>query len=617
MPSSRRSRRRRQRVDLSAVNANTELALVDGLDPEERRASISGRYSPTLLLVAVFASIGVLAYAGFLLNPNFRGDLIPWLIVISCELILIFQASMALWTMLSGYGRQPNYRFQDAQARLFDPAVNARLGVSDDPTRWPMHLNGRQISVDILVTVYGESLDVIRTTVNAAMAIHGLHTTWILDDGDSDEVRDLAKSLGCHYVRRLGSSGAKAGNVNNALSLAKAEFFIIFDADFVAKPEFLRETIPFMEDANVAFVQAPQVYGNLNNLVSRGAGFIQMVFYRFIQPGRNEFNAAFCVGTNVLFRRAAVKDVGGIYTQSKSEDIWTSILMHERGWRSIFQAKELAVGETPDTIEAYSKQQLRWATGGFEILFTHNPLSPRRRLHMDQRLMYFVTCTFYFTGIAPGLLMLVPVMEVFFDLRPVTLAVKWYEWALFYPGFYVMQIVLAAVIAGTFRWEVLLLAANSFPIYIKAFFNALLKVDTKWAATGATKGVTSAFNFIMVQVWAFVFMLGTSVVSIYRDYSMGHLNVASFWCVLNSFFLGAFVVTAFLEDRQKKRAEKYGTKMQRARHSLEFPEGPGSPTSPQAVGSRRPETLNTEAILHAQAAKDSLAEHPELHHRKG
>ena len=53
-----------------------------------------------------------------------------------------------------------------------------------------------------------------------------------------------------------------------------------------------------------------------------------------------------------------------------------------------------------------------------------------------------------------SLLMLVPLMEVFFDLRPVTLAVKWYEWALFYPGFYVMQIVLAAVIAGTFRWEV-------------------------------------------------------------------------------------------------------------------------------------------------------------------
>ena len=609
MPSPRRSRRHRSKVDLSTVNANTELALVDGLAPEERRASTSGRYSPTLLLVAVFASIGVLAYAGFLLNPNFRGDLIPWLIVISCELILIFQASMALWTMLSGYGRQPSYRFQNAQAKLFNPQLNTRMGVAADPTTWPMYLNDRQIDVDVLITVYGESLDVIETTVRAAMAMHGRHTTWILDDGDSDDVRELAKFLGCRYVRRLGSSGAKAGNVNNALSVAKAEFFVIFDADFVAKPEFLYEMIPFMEDPNVAFVQAPQVYGNLNNIVSRGAGFIQMVFYRFIQPGRNEFNAAFCVGTNVLFRRAAVKDVGGIYTQSKSEDIWTSILLHERRWRSIFQPKELAIGETPDTIEAYSKQQLRWATGGFEILFTHNPLSPRRRLHMDQRLMYFVTCTFYFTGIAPGLLMLVPILEVFFDLRPVTLAVKWYEWALFYPGFYFMQIVLAAVIAGTFRWEVLLLAANSFPIYIKAFFNALLKVDTKWAATGATKGRTSAFNFIMVQVWAFVFMVGTSLVSIYRDYSMGHLNVATFWCVLNAVFLGAFVVTAFLENRQKKREGKVPRRCLQEPAALD-PERQPLPATQQL------EALDAGAILNAQAARDALAERLETYNRK-
>ena len=65
---------------------------------------------------------------------------------------------MALWTMLSGYGRQPNYRFQAAQARLFDPEANYQLDVSDDPTKWPMYLNGRQIDVDVLITVYGESL---------------------------------------------------------------------------------------------------------------------------------------------------------------------------------------------------------------------------------------------------------------------------------------------------------------------------------------------------------------------------------------------------------------------------------------------------------------------------
>ncbi|WP_233199155.1 hypothetical protein [Cryobacterium sp. M23] len=61
----------------------------------------------------------------------------------------------------------------------------------------------------------------------------------------------------------------------------------------------------------------------------------------------------------------------------------------------------LATGHAPDTVEAYTKQQLRWATGGFEILFQSNPLSRRRSLTFDQRLQYLVTASFYLTGIAP------------------------------------------------------------------------------------------------------------------------------------------------------------------------------------------------------------------------
>jgi hypothetical protein len=63
--------------------------------------------------------------------------------------------------------------------------------------------------VDAFITVYGEDLAVIRRTVLAAMAMRGLHQTWLLDDGDSDDVRDLAAELGCGYVRRLGSGGAR------------------------------------------------------------------------------------------------------------------------------------------------------------------------------------------------------------------------------------------------------------------------------------------------------------------------------------------------------------------------------------------------------------------------
>ncbi|MEK9308797.1 glycosyltransferase, partial [Escherichia coli] len=79
------------------------------------------------------------------------------------------------------------------------------------------------------------------------------------------------------------------------LSIAKGEFFAIFDADFVPDPDFLYETLPFFVNEKVAFVQTPQTYGNLTTTIAIGAAYMQSVFYRFVQPGRNRFNAAFCV----------------------------------------------------------------------------------------------------------------------------------------------------------------------------------------------------------------------------------------------------------------------------------------------------------------------------------
>jgi len=382
--------------------------------------------------------------------------------------------------------------------------------------------------------------------------MRGRHVTWVLDDGGHDEVRDLAIELGARYVRRLSSGGAKAGNVNHALTLAKGEFFAIFDADFVPDPSFLVETVPFFIDPKVAFVQTPQTFANLHTNVARGAGYMQTVFYRFIQPGRNRFNAAFCVGTNVLFRRTAIEDVDGMYTESKSEDVWTSIRLHERGWRSIYIPDVLAVGEAPESIEAYAKQQLRWATGGFEIMLTHNPLSPRRTLTTDQRIQYFVTGTFYLTGIAPMILLLVPAFEIYFDLRPMTVSVSVLSWFLYYAGFYVMQILLAFYTLGSFRWQTLTLAMVSFPIYVKALYNVISGRDVGWQATGTARG-NSPYNFVVPQMLFFLFLSLTSVVAIFRDIANGVLTLATAWNVTNTLILGAFLFSVARDARLLRR----------------------------------------------------------------
>ena len=514
-----------------------DLRKVAGPDAATRRQLTRNPYSPVMILMTIIATGGIVAYAIFLLNPANRGDTLPYVLVIGAEAILITHALLAMWTILAGAKSARDHAYYAAQGSL----------LADERRESPLIIAGRPASVAVFITCYGEPIDVIRRTATAARAIRGEHTTWILDDGRSDDVRDLAAELQVGYLRRLSSGGAKAGNVNHALSQVKTDYFCIFDADFVPKPDFLYETMPFFVDADVAFVQTPQSYGNLRNFVSRGAGYMQTVFYRFVQPGRNHFNAAFCVGTNVVFRRTAIDDVGGIYTDSKSEDVWTSLMLHERGWRSVYIPDVLAVGDAPETIEGYTKQQLRWATGGFEIMFTRNPLNPKRSLTLDQRLMYLVTATHYLTGIAPGILLLVPALEVFFDLRPVTLGTSMGEWLFAYAGFYVMQIALASFTLGSFRWEVLMLATASFPIYHQALLNAFSGKEQQWHVTGANTKKSSPFNFIRPQVYLFVFLALTSVVAIWRDLNNAQLTLATAWNVTNTAVLGAFLVVALVE----------------------------------------------------------------------
>ncbi|PFG37965.1 cellulose synthase (UDP-forming) [Georgenia soli] len=508
--------------------------------------------SPSLTMLVLLATIGVLLYASFLMRPENSGDLLPWLIVIVCESIMMGQVLISLWTQLSSTHNPRDFTFNEASRNLFVPVdwdLNAPLATDQ------MQLDGVPVTVDVFITTYGEPVETIRATAAAARAMRGRHETWILDDGRSPEVEALAAELGVSYLTRPDNKGAKAGNINHALGRTSGDYFVILDADFVPSPDLLVETIPFFAQEKVAFVQTPQVYGNIHNFITRGAGYLQTVFYSLIQPGKNRFNSAFCVGTNVVFARAAIAEIGGMYTRSKSEDVWTSMKLHELGWRSVYIPDVLAVGDTPETIEAYTKQQTRWATGAFEILFRANPLR-NRRLSVDQRLQYFGTATFYLGGLVTFALLLLPPLQIFLDLTPIATDLPLWEWALYYSGFYVMQIVVATYTIGSFRWETLLLSTVSFPMYIRAMAGALLGRDRAWHVTGRAGRAASPFNYIVPQMLMFLALVVTSVVGLWKAEWSSTITLALVWNTVNALALAAFLGIAVREALALRRTER-------------------------------------------------------------
>ena len=517
--------------------------------------------SPLVTFILGTATVGAIVYMIFLLQPSYRGDLLPYLMVIAAEVFLITHGLISFWTILSGRFNPRGFDYHATQDTLFggdSKLAVRRFKAGKTSDKLQMYIHKKAIHVDVFIPVYGEALEEIRVTALAAKNMLGKHTTYILDDGKSDEVMAMAKSIGVEYIRRPKNDHAKAGNINYALSHTTGNYFAIFDADFVAHPLFLYETLPFFEDVRMAFVQTPQYYDNQVNFVSTGAGFMQHVFYALVQAGKNRFNAAFCVGTNVVFRRSAIEEVGGIYFQSKSEDIWTSMMLHEQGYKSVYINKVLAVGKTPETLKAYSKQQLRWATGSFEIFLTRNPLF-NKKLTADQRIQYFGTTAFYFNGFAVALLLLLPVLQIFFNLTPIALDIPLWQWAILYSGFYVTQIILSIFTMGGFKFETLTLAAASFSIYIKAFFNALRRRDEMWHATNRVDTYDSPFNYVRFQAYVFIFLLLATGVGIWKSLYTNEFSISIVWCGLNAYIFGYFTLIALQESshmRRKTRNER-------------------------------------------------------------
>ncbi|HWJ81155.1 MAG TPA: glycosyltransferase family 2 protein [Nocardioides sp.] len=168
-------------------------------------------------------------------------------------------------------------------------------------------------TVDVLITTYNESVDMVMATARAAKAIAHPHETWVLDDGDRPDMRAAAEALGVGYITRSADwrdrpRHAKAGNLNNALFQTTGEFLLILDADQIPEPEILDHTLGWFTDPEVALVQTPQWFSNVTE--SDPLGSQAPLFYGPVQQGKDGWNAAFFCGSNAIIRREALMQLG-------------------------------------------------------------------------------------------------------------------------------------------------------------------------------------------------------------------------------------------------------------------------------------------------------------------
>jgi cellulose synthase (UDP-forming) len=287
--------------------------------------------------------------------------------------------------------------------------------------------------VDVFLPICGERLELLHNTwtyvSELLRAYPGDAVAFVLDDKADPAARELARDFGFVYrVRENRGWMKKAGNLRYAFERTRGEFFVILDADFTPRGDFLAETLPYFDDPRVGILQTPQFFrpDERHSWVERAAGSMQEVFYRSMQTSRDSFGAAVCVGSCAVYRRAAIRAAGGPALIAYAEDVHTGLDVISKGWSLKYIPINLATGASPNSVDAFAHQQYRWCLGSttpLRRLWKVPMTAQARAAYLSGFLYYLFTALLLFVVplVAIGMLAFIPRdinLQDYFGLAP-------------------------------------------------------------------------------------------------------------------------------------------------------------------------------------------------------
>ena len=264
-----------------------------------------------------------------------------------------------------------------AQLNLLFNYLRARKRVDDCP-KFDFTNDAEIPFVTIQLPVYNEMYVMERLLTNIAKIDYPKNKLEIqvLDDSTDEsfaatalQIKELqATGLDIQHVTREKRSGFKAGALKEGLKHAKGEYIAIFDADFLPKASWLKNTIPYFKNPEIGVVQTR--WGHINreySILTRVQAFALDAHFTLEQVGRNSqghfinFN-----GTAGVWRKECIIDAGNWEGDTLTEDLDLSYRAQLKNWKFKYLEEIETPAELPIVISAARSQQFRWNKGGAE-----------------------------------------------------------------------------------------------------------------------------------------------------------------------------------------------------------------------------------------------------------
>jgi len=471
------------------------------------------------------------------------------------------------------------------------------------------------IQVGVFITTFDEDVELVRYSVKAALQLevpkHVNLQIYVADDGRRPAMRDMAQSLGVGYFDRPDNRGYKAGNLVNALFQSEVDFFVICDADTQVFPQFVTSTLGYFRDPKVAFVQTPHWFCDipkgqshkdwLIEKLGRPAAIMAPVlriitgrqkigadpflsesgmFFDVIQRRRNRHYASFCCGAGSIHRSEAIfanalEEQGQalVSAQQKaksttsflpmldmqlfrfhvSEDIYTAMQQHGKGWRSVYHPEVLARMLSPWCMNAWATQKLKYAGGTFDIMLRSN-LIWRSGLPWQARLHYLATFWSYLSVLWMPVLFLAPMISLLSGLAPVD-AYSFDFFLHLIPLLLVNELAMSVGCKGHDIHTGRVLSLATLNIQLRALVHVLKGQKPHFPTTPKNPSVSDNVRYALPALGVLVGMAAVATYGILShyagspDHSASLVVVNLFWMALNAIAFARVASAAFWVPR--------------------------------------------------------------------
>src|SRR2546428_3198482 len=290
-----------------------------------------------------------------------------------------------------------------------------------EPANWP--------KVTIQLPIYNERY-VVERLVEAISRLDyppGLLEVQVLDDS-TDETQEVARGcvaryralgLQIRYLHRTHREGYKAGALAEGLNSASGEVIATFDGDFQPGPDFLRLTLPYFSDPNLAMVQTRWTYLNRDYSALTEVESILLDGHFVVEHGARARSGRFFNfnGTAGVWRRKAIDDAGGWQHDTLTEDTDLSYRSQLKGWKFLYLPQIECASELPVDMNGFKAQQARWAKG---LMQTAKKILPKvlksdAPWHVKAEAFFHLTANISYPLMVLLSTMLLPVMIVRFQ----------------------------------------------------------------------------------------------------------------------------------------------------------------------------------------------------------